>query len=132
MDQPSSLSELNAATVYVAAWNQLDCSIFIELLAEDASYASQWVFSELEGKNTIQDYLVKKMNAVRNGGSPVYAELGKTSLSFPDRDCTVLAQGDKEKVSAVVLFEVAAGKIKRFDLCIPELLRAIRTGTYPR
>ena len=44
------LTELDAATAYARAWNRLDCKKFLELLAPDANYASQWVFEELEGK----------------------------------------------------------------------------------
>jgi hypothetical protein len=42
-----------------------------------------------------------------------------------------MAQGRKENVTAVVLFEVEGGMIKRYDLCIPELLGVIRSGVYP-
>jgi hypothetical protein len=34
-------------------------------------------------------------------------------------------------VKAVVLFEVSGNKIARYDLCIPQLLGAVRTGVYP-
>jgi hypothetical protein len=125
------LTENDAAIAYARAWNTLDCSEFIKLLDENAHYASQWVFEELESKAAISDYLIGKMKTVKNAGSKVYAELGKTRSSFVGRDCVLLAQGNKEEIQAVVLFEVANNKITRYDLCIPELLNAKRTGVYP-
>jgi hypothetical protein len=125
------LTELDAATAYAVAWNNLDCTQFLELLAPDAHYASQWVFEELENKVAISNYLTGKMQAVRNGKTPVFAELGKTSAGFAGRDCVAVAQGDKNVVSAAVLFEVEGNHIKRFDLCMPELLGVIRSGQYP-
>lgn len=129
--EPTVLTELDAATEYARAWNRLDCTVFLKLLAPDACYASQWVIEELKGKMAIGKYLKGKMNTVKNSGSEVFAELGKTTTGFAGRDCVCLTQGTKEQVTAVVLFEVSSGLIKRYDLCIPELLGAVRTGIYP-
>ena len=131
MNDKSVLTELDAATAYATAWNRLDCTQFLELLASDAHYASQWVIEELEGKAAISDYLMGKMQTMRSGKTPVFAELGKTSTGFAGRDCVALAQGDKDVVSAVVLFDVEGNHIKRFDLCMPELLGVKRSGQYP-
>lgn len=131
MNDMNVLTELDAATAYAAAWSRLDCTQFLELLAPDAHYASQWVFEELEGKAAISDYLTGKMQSVKSRKTPVFAELGKTSTGFAGRDCVAVAQGDKNVVSAVVLFEVESNHIKRFDLCMPELLAVIRSGQYP-
>ena len=132
MNDKTVLTELDAATAYAAAWNRLDCTQFLELLAPDAHYASQWVFEELESKTAIGDYLTGKMQAVRNAKTPVFAELGTTTAGFAGRNCVAVAQGDKNVVSAVVLFEVEGNHIKRFDLCMPELLGVERTGQYPK
>ncbi|MEN9314567.1 MAG: hypothetical protein RIS35_960, partial [Pseudomonadota bacterium] len=44
----------------------------------------------------------------------------------------VMAQGDKDNLTAVVLAEVEEGKIKRLDLCgVPSPHSARRTGDYP-
>jgi hypothetical protein len=131
MNDKTVLTELDAATAYAAAWNRLDCTQFLELLAHDAHYASQWVMEELESKAAISYYLTGKMQTVRNGKTAVSAELGKTSTGFAGRDCVALAQGDKDIVSAVVLFTVDGNHIKRFDLCMPELLGVKRSGQYP-
>ncbi len=127
------MTEKDASIAYAKAWNTLDCSEFLTLLDENAHYASQWVFEELEGKDAISEYLVEKMKTVESSGSKVYAELGKTgeSSAFPGRDCVLLAQGEEIDINAAIVFEVRNGKIKRFDLCMPSLLNVIRTGVYP-
>ena len=126
------LTEGQAALAFAKAWNRLDPEAFLNLLAEDAHYASQWVFSELESRSAISDYLRSKMNLVRIDGigdptARVRAELGKTSAH---RDCVLLAQGGGNE-SAVVVFEVAGNEIRRYDLCIPQLYPFVRSGIYP-
>jgi hypothetical protein len=69
--------------------------------------------------------------AVNNPESKVFAELGKTTQGFSGRDCVFMAQGRKEDVTAVALFVVEGGQIKRYDLCIPQLLGIVRSGVYP-
>jgi hypothetical protein len=136
MESIKQLTEANAATAYARAWNRLDASEFIKLLAPDARYASQWVFEELDSKQAISEYLIGKirtvkMHSVNNAEAKVFAEIGKTTEGFSRRDCVFMAQGRKENVTAVVLFEVENDKVKRYDLCIPELLGVIRSGVYP-
>jgi hypothetical protein len=125
------LTEKDAAIAFAKAWNRLNASEFLQLLDEDAHYASQWVFDELTSKNAIADYLTEKMQTVKRSGSKVYAELGNTRSGFSGRDCVFMAQGKGESIQAVALFEVLNGKIRRYDLCIPELLDVERTGVYP-
>lgn len=125
------LTEKDAATAYARAWNRLDCTEFVELLAPDAHYASQWVFEELMSKAAIADYLKKKMIAVKNSGTKVFAELGRSQTGFAERDCVFMAQDNKEEITATVLFEVKGGLIKRYDLCMPELLNVVRSAIYP-
>jgi hypothetical protein len=111
----------------------LDCSDFLTLLDENAHYASQWVFEELESKEAISEYLLEKMKTVESSGSKVYAELGNTgkSSAFPGRDCVLLAEGEEIDINATIVFDVRNGKITRFDLCMPSLLNVMRTGIYP-
>lgn len=126
-----TVTELDAAIAYTRAWNRLDCTGLVQMIAPDACYASQWVFEELQSKDAIENYLAAKIAAVRNSKTRVTAELGKTTISFPDRDCVVLSQDSKDTVNAAVLFQVDEGWIKRFDLCIPALLRPVRSGQFP-
>lgn len=125
------ITERDAATAYARAWNRLSCDDFLSLLDENAHYASQWVFDELKSRQEISDYLKGKMQTVKGSDAKVYAELGVTRSGFAGRHCVLLAQGQKEEIKAVVLFEVIEGRIKRYDLCIPDLLDAERTGVYP-
>jgi hypothetical protein len=125
------LTEKDAAIAFAKAWNRLDCIDFLKLLDDDAHYASQFVFEELENKEAISNYLIGEMQTVKASGAKVYAELGKTRSSFARRDCVFMSQDYKEKLTAVVLFEVEGNKIKRYDLCITELFNAERSGVYP-
>ncbi len=131
-----AFTEADAAREFARAWNRLDPADFLKRLMPEARYASQWVFEELAGKSAIADYLTAKMRTVKNHAlhNPdvkVFAELGKTTTGFIGRDCVFMAQGRKENVTAVVLFEVEGEMIKRYDLCIPELLGVVRSGIYP-
>ncbi len=131
-----NLTEADAARAFARAWNRLDPADFIAKLMPEARYASQWVFEELVGQPAIADYLIAKMRTVKNQAindptAKVFAELGKATQGFPGRDCVSMAQGQKESITAVALFEIEEGMIKRYDLCIPELLGVIRSGIYP-
>jgi hypothetical protein len=124
-----NLTEKDAATAYAKAWNSLDCSDFIKLLADDAHYSSQYVLEEQTSKKAITEYLNGKLGAVRNSDTNVTADIGIVRKGYPGRDCTILSQGDND---AVILFEINDGKIKRFDLCMPELMDARKSGVCPK
>ena len=133
---PMLLTEVMAATAYARACNRFDPSEFIELLAPDCRYASQWVFDELVGRNAIADYLTQKMQMVKaqtkkNKQPPILVELGKTTQGFIDRDCVIRLQDVTDNLVAAVLFNVNAGKIVRYDLCLAKPLGVIRSGIYP-
>lgn len=119
------LTKKGAATAYARAWNRLDCSEFLQLLAEDCCYESQWVYSALEGKQAIADYFTGKLKAVKESEVKVRAELAVTTTGpDPEEDCVLLTQRqDNEEVTVVVLFKVKADKIQRYDMCVPELYR---------
>jgi hypothetical protein len=125
------ITELEAATAYARAWNQLDGEIFIELLAEDAIYSSQWDFTPLKGKEAIRAYLVPKIQTVKEVGARVYAELATTSDKSSTHDCVAMAQGEQETVQAVVVFKVKDGFLKQVVMCQPEAVQIVRSGKYP-
>lgn len=132
----SRLTEKGAVFAFAKAWNRLDPEAFLALLAPDARYASQWVFEELKSASAIAYYLRGKMKTVREHGvnnpeSRVRVEIGSTTQGFADRPCACMQQGTSDKVLAAVLFEVVDGRIKRYDLCIPQLLGVVRTDVYP-
>ena len=133
---PMLLTEAMAATAYARACNRFDPSEFIELLAPDCRYASQWVFDELVGRNAIADYLIQKMQMVKaqskkNRQTPILVELGKTTQGFVGRDCVIRGQDATDNLVAAVLFNVNAGKIVRYDLCLAKPLGIVRSGIYP-
>ena len=128
-----ALTEKEAAIAFARAWNRLDATEFVALLAPDAKYASQWVFEELQNKAAIEDYLCAKIrtvkaHAVNNSQSKVRVEIGTTQAGDVDRPCAYMKQGANE---VVVIFTISNGMISRYDLCIPQLYRPDRSGVYP-
>lgn len=126
------LTPKTAATAFAAAWNRLEPDEFLALLAPDACYASQWVFEELQGSDAIGKYLRQKMESIRSNGRTqpsmrVMAELGVTRGG---QDCVLMMQGSDE-VKAVVVFETQGAHIKRYDMCIPQLMGARPSGVVP-
>lgn len=129
----STLTEEGAATAFAKAWNRLEPDDFLVLLAPDARYASQWVFEELVSATAIADYLRAKMRTVKTNATyapqaRVRVEIGRTAYGQP---CAFMTQGQRDAVEAAVVFEVKEGKVVRYDLCIPQLLGAVRTGVFP-
>lgn len=126
-----SLTAEQALRAYATMMNSLDASHLAPWLADDFHYASQWVFAEIESKNDYLKYIVPKLEAIRQSGSVVWAEMGWLDREFPG-PCVVMAQGDKNNLIAVVLAKVEDGKIKRLDFCgVPSPHSARRTGEYP-
>lgn len=64
----TTLTEENVVFAFARAWNRLEPDGFLDLLAPDARYASQWVFDELVGAPAIADYFAAKMRTVRARG----------------------------------------------------------------
>lgn len=130
------LTEEKAAYLFARAWNRLNPEGFLALLAPEARCASQWVFEELDGAAAIAAYLRVKMATVReralkDPGAAVRVEMGRTAEGSCGRPCAFMTQGQFEEVQAAVVFEVEGGRVVRYDLCIPQLLGAVRTGMYP-
>ena len=111
-----TLSKEDALRAYAWMMNTLDASRLEPLLAEDFHYASQWVFSEITSKAEYLAYITPKLEAIRRSGATVWAEMGALDRELPG-PCVVMAQGDREKLAAVVLATVEGDKIKRLDLC---------------
>ena len=132
----TDVTEEEVVFAFAKAWNRLEPEGFLALLASDARYASQWVFEELVGSTAISDYLRGKMRTVRTHGvndpsSRVRVEVGRTAQADGGRPCAFMTQGHGNEVQAVVLFEVCDGRVSRYDLCIPQILGAVRTGVFP-
>ncbi|MGW8157390.1 MAG: nuclear transport factor 2 family protein [Desulfoprunum sp.] len=130
--ETTMLTEKDAALAFAKAWNRLDCSEFIQLLAEDAVYESQWVFTPLEGKEDIADYLTGKMETIHASGKRVRAELSTARCGNEyGKACVVLQQCENRDTDSVMVFEVDGDRIRRCDLCAPEFFNPEPTGIYP-
>lgn len=132
----TDLTEEDVVFAFAKAWNRLEPDGFLALLAPEARYASQWVFEELVGVATISDYLRGKMRTVRahsvnDPNSRVRVEVGRTACGEDGRPCAFMTQGHGNEVQAAVLFEVSDGRVSRYDLCIPQIVGAVRTGIFP-
>lgn len=131
VQEPMLLSKEAALQAYARMMNTLDASHLAPLLAEDFRYSSQWVFPEIESKADYIAYITPKLQAIRSSGAQLWAEMGALDRELPG-PCVVLAQGEKEKLLAVVLAKVEGDRLKRLDLCgAPSPYSAIRTGLYP-
>ena len=132
----NDVTEEDVVFAFAKAWNRLEPDGFLVLLSPDARYASQWVFEELVGDSAIADYLRGKMRTVRahsvnDPNSRVRVEVGRTDQGEGGRPCAFMTQGRGNEVQAAVLFEISDGKVSRYDLCIPQILGAVRTGVFP-
>lgn len=132
----TDLTEEDVVFAFAKAWNRLEHDGFLALLAPEARYASQWVFEELVGVATISDYLRGKMRTVRDHSvndpnSRVRVEVGRTACGEDGRPCAFMTQGHGNEVQAAVLFEISDGRVSRYDLCIPQIVGAVRTGIFP-
>ena len=128
-----ALTRAEAAVVYARAWNSLDFSHLERLLADDVHYTSQNVFEELTTKADLVEYLAGKVKTVRRSpDAKVFADLGCVN-NRGMQSCVVVAQGVKEDLVALVLFEVEDDKISRIDMCsiAPHPSTAIRLREYP-
>jgi hypothetical protein len=132
----NELTEEDAVFAFAKAWNRLEPDGFVALLAPDARYASQWVFEEIVGADAIQAYLTGKMQTVRayavnDPNSRVRVEIGCTAHGDGGRPCAFMTKGQDNAVQAAVVFEICDGKVSRYDLCIPQIVGAVRTGIFP-
>ena len=132
----TDLTEEDVVFAFAKAWNRLEPDGFLALLSPDARYASQWVFEELVGVSAISDYLRAKMRTVRTLGvndpnSRVRVEVGRTAYGGSGRPCAFMTQGQGDEIKAAVIFDIDGGMVSRYDLCIPQILGAVRTGVFP-
>jgi len=126
------LSNTEALRAYARMMHHLSVDHLAPLLADDFHYASQWVFEEIQSKQQYLDYIRPKLEAIRASGNRVWAELAELQ-TYPGGPCLVMAQGDKDNISATVLVEVVGSKIKRMDMCfVPSPQNACRSGEYPQ
>ena len=109
----------------------LDSSEFESFLAEDFSYSSQKVLTDMNSRDEFIEYIRPKLETIKKTKSSVYAELGFCP-AYGHNDCLIMAQGDKSNLLGVAYASVAEGKISGLALCIvPTPDSAKRSGIYP-
>ena len=129
--ETSQLTERDALSIYARMMHTLDSSEFESFLAEDFSYSSQKVLTDMNSKDEFIEYIRPKLEVIKKTNSPVYAELGVCS-AYGHNDCLIMAQGDKSNLLGVAYASVDQGKITGLSLCIvPTADSAIRSGIYP-
>lgn len=131
MTSDTGLSKADALRAYARMMHHLSADHLAPLLADDFHYASQWVFEEIQSKQQYLEYIRPKLEAIKSSGSRVWAELAELQ-SYPGGPCLVMAQGDKDNISATVLVKTEGSRIKRLDMCfVPSPQSALRSGEYP-
>jgi hypothetical protein len=130
--KPDHDPQLEACRAYARMMNTLDVSHIIPFLSDDVKYTSQWVFSEINGKQEYLNYIEPKLQTIQKSGSLVWAELAYTNV-FGAGHCIVMAQGQKEKAIATLLIKMNGDRISEIAMCqIPSPAECQRTGQYPK
>jgi hypothetical protein len=129
------MTTLNKALeAYARMLNTLDPSHLEPWLVDGFHCSSQNVFSELESKAACMSYITGKLETLKSGGPPVFAEMGLVRAFGAVRPCVVVAQGSPDDLVGLVLGELDGDLLKRLDLCTvaPPPGAALRSGHYPR
>ena len=82
--------------------NTLETDCLGPFLADDLRYNSQWVFSEMIGKDEYLDYMRGKFERMAGSGRRPYAEIGELS-EYPFGYCVIMAQDSPDNLIATVL-----------------------------
>lgn len=115
---PNRFTEYDAAIAYAYAWNSLDCTGFIRLLASDAQYSSQYTYSEINGRDEIAEYICEKFKACEKDDSKIEAVVSIATKIAPGKSCVLLIQGSD---NVVVLFQTRDNEISRINICVTEI-----------
>jgi len=115
---PNWITEYDAAIAYANAWNSLDCTGFIRLLASDAQYSSQYTYSEINGRDEIAEHICEKFKACKKDGSRIEAIVSIATKIAPGKSCLLLIQGSD---NVVVLFQTRDNEISRINVCVTEI-----------
>ena len=132
MDKILDLSEATALRAYAKMLNTLTLEPFDSLLSDDFVYESQNVLQALESKREFIEYIIPKLQTIRNSNAKVYAEMGTITAYRNNQPCVIVAQYDKSNLVALVFAKTHKDKLKRLDLCVvPPPQDAERSGEYP-
>lgn len=91
------------------------------VLAENCTCRSQWVFDEISGRDNICEYLTDKSKAIAKSGC--FPNAKKTFIVHPYRqEAIAISQGSSE-IKVIMLLKIENDKIETIDLCMPELFK---------
>jgi hypothetical protein len=125
------ITEKEALSIYARMLHTLDSSEFESFLAEDFSYSSQKVLTDMNSKEEFIEYIRPKLKTIKKSKSAVYAELG-ICRAYGHTDCLIMAQGDRSNLLGVAYASVDGGKISGIHLCIVPTPDSVeRSGIYP-
>lgn len=125
------LTEADALRVYARTINTLDASQIETLLDDNFRCSSQWLIGEITSKQDYLDYLKSQLLEYQQSGVRPYAEMAVVS-AWGHNECVVMAEGEKENLTATVFATVRNGKILRIDVCAtPSPSETMRSGEYP-
>lgn len=119
-------AQRSVARLWAQAWQSFGPDLVKQALHPSISYESQWVFSAMEGRNAVTEYLDCKMDACRKVASDparrLLVKIGEVTSGSPaGKPCVVMFQGQSDSPATVILFELDQGQIARVDVCIPQL-----------
>lgn len=125
------MNEMDLLKIVAKAYNNLDYKELETIASDDIVYESQDVFSALEGKKAVLNYLQPKFETVKNSGHLVFAEIGY--IKNQSRSCIIMSQGTLENKISVVLIESRDEKLSRIDICtiFPHWSQVTGTNEYP-
>ncbi len=114
------------------AYNTLNESLFDEILTEDFSYESQYVFTPITGKKAFIKYISQKFQAIRDSNALVFAEVASIPMRNKLFNCLIMSQGRIEDRSGLLIIQFKDNKINRLDMCfVPHWSKAIPSGKFP-
>lgn len=110
------------------AYNQLDVSIFDEILHPNLLYSSQWVIKSIKSKAEYLEYITGKFTTIQTSGANIYAEYAK----YHQQPCIVMAQHRKENRVCLLLVRSTQNLITQIDVCqAPHFSQATLSNYYP-
>jgi len=138
MKEEKTLLPEEVAEAYARAWNNLDIACFEDMMSKKVSYLSQNVIQEIETRACVMMYLADLMkSAASSPDKRIFAEMGLTMPydMYPKggEPCVIMAQGDKDHIVGLVLFEIKHNEVSRIEFCtfVPDPKTAHRSGKYP-
>jgi len=110
------LSKEDALRAYARVWNNLELGTFSDILVDDFHYESQMVIVPMTTKAAFLEYLVGKVETIRNAGADIVIEMGEVYAYNGLEACAILSNGGKRV--GLALATVDGEKLVRLDLCI--------------